>query len=134
MPPGADRKMTHWSELCGYYRLLAQMSDRMKLVECGITSEGNDFLMIYISEKENLENLEMYREISLRMADPRGLSEEEIDSLSGKGRAVCMQSYSLHSNEVGGALAAPYILYELITAESGELYRVLQNVIFIMKE
>ncbi|MBQ8309741.1 MAG: hypothetical protein IJX80_01850 [Clostridia bacterium] len=130
--PGADRKMTHWYELCGYYRLLARLSDRMKLVECGKTSEGNDFLMIYISEKENLDHLERYREISLKMADPRGLTESEIDALAGEGRAVCMQSYGLHSNEVGGPLAAPHILYELITASEGDLLRVLKNVIFIM--
>ncbi|MBR4034232.1 MAG: peptidase M14 family protein, partial [Clostridia bacterium] len=130
--PGSDRMMTHWQELLGYYRLLASRSDRMKLVEVGKSTEGNDFILLFISERENLENLERYREISCKMADPRGLSAEEIDALASEGRAVCMQGYGLHSNEVGGPLAAPYILYDLITAEGGELKRILDNVIFIM--
>ena len=130
--PGSDRMMTHWQELCDYYRLLASRSDRLKLVEVGKSTEGNDFILLFISERENLENLERYREISCKMADPRGLSAEEIDSLAGEGRAVCMQGYGLHSNEVGGPHAAPYIVYDLITAEDGELKRILDNVIFIM--
>ncbi len=130
--PGSDRMMTHWCELLGYYRLLASRSKRLKLVEVGKSTEGNDFILLFISERENLENIERYREISCKMADPRGLSEEEIDALASEGRAVCMQSYGLHSNEVGGPHAAPYIVYDLITAEDGELKEILDNVIFIM--
>ena len=130
--PGSDYTMTHWCELLGYYKLLANRSDRLKLVEVGKSTEGNDFILLFISEKSNLDDLEHYREISCKMADPRGLSREEIDALADEGRAVCMQGYGLHSNEVGGPLAAPYIVYDLITAEGGELKRILDNVIFIM--
>ncbi|MBQ8350547.1 MAG: hypothetical protein IJY20_00685 [Clostridia bacterium] len=130
--PGEDRHMIHWNDLCAYYRLLDSLSGRVKLVEAGKTTEGNDFLQLYISEKENIEQLEHYRQISMKMADPRGLRDEEIDALAREGRAVCMQNYSLHSNEVGGALAAPRIVYELITAVDGDRKRILENVIFIM--
>lgn len=130
--PGSDYHMIHWNDLCAYYRLLNEKSDRMKLVEVGPTSEGNDFLMLYVSAPENLANLEQYRQISNAMADPRGLSDEEIDRLASEGKAVCMQSYGLHSNEVGGPQMVPIMLYDLLTAESGDLLKILENVIFII--
>lgn len=130
--PGSDRKMIRWEKLLEYYYSLEKLSDRIKIVEMGPSSEGNPFIMMFVSEKENLENLEYYREISLKMADPRGLSEEEIDDLASRGKAVCMQNYGLHSNEVGGPQMVPLMVYDLITAESGKLKRILDNVIFII--
>lgn len=130
--PGSDYHMIHWNQLCEYYDVLNEMSDRILVENLGPSSEGNPFLRIYVSAAENLAELEKYRRISVRMADPRGLSETEIDALAEEGRAVCMQSYGLHSNEVGGPQMVPIMLYNLITAEEGELKRILNNVIFIV--
>lgn len=130
--PGADRTLIRWEKLLEYYYTLEKLSNRIKIVEMGPSSEGNPFIMIYVSEKENLDNLEYYREISLKMSDPRGLSAEQIDELAEKGKAVCMQNYGLHSNEVGGPQMVPLMLYDLITAQDGKLKRILDNVIFII--
>lgn len=130
--PGADRQMIHWKDLCAYYRHLASLSDRLEVVEMGKTTEGNDFLMLYISSEDNLRNLEKYREISLKLQDPRGLTTEQIEALAQEGRAVCMQNYGIHSNEVGGPQCVPLIVYDLITAEGGERQEILDNTIFIL--
>lgn len=130
--PGSDFHMIRWDRLCEYYRLLDSRSDRILVREVGKSSEGNPFLMIWVSSAENLRNLEYYRSVSLKMADPRELTEQEIDRLAQSGKAVCMQTYGLHSNEVGGPQAVPELLYRLVTAESGKLKKILDNVIFIV--
>lgn len=130
--PGTDRHMIRWDKLCEYYRLLDEKSDRLKYTEVGKSSEGNPFLILYVSSEDNIKNLEKYRLMNLRLADPRDLTDQEEEKLVADGKAVCFQSYSLHSNETGGAQSVPLILYTLLTAESGDLYEALQNVIFII--
>lgn len=130
--PGDDRVMIHWHRLCDYYRTVANASDRVLLEEMGKTSEGNDFLILYVSSPENLARLEEYRQISMRLADPRGLTEDEIAALSQKGRAIVFQSYGLHSNEVGGPQMVPLMLHELATSNEERIKRILDEVIFII--
>ena len=42
----------------------------------------------------------------MKLSDPRGLSQQEIDELVKKGKAVSVQSMSLHATEVGGTQMA----------------------------
>lgn len=127
-----DRVMIHWNDLCAYYRELDRLSDRMILEEKGKTSEGNDFLILYVSSPENLAELEKYRRISVRLADPRGLSPAEIDGLADEGRAIVFQSYGLHSNEVGGPQMVPLMLHELLTSDEPRIRKILDELIFII--
>ena len=130
--PGDDRVMIHWDQLCAYYREADKLSDRMILEKKGKTSEGNDFLIIYVSAPENLSRIEEYRQISMKLADPRGLTQTEIDTLAGNGKPIVFQSYGLHSNEVGGPQMVPLMLYELLTSEEERIKKILNEVIFII--
>lgn len=130
--PGADRVMIHWHRLVAYYRDVAANSDRILLEDMGKTSEGNDFLILYISSPQNLARIEEYRRISMTLADPRGLSQEEIESLAQNGKAIVFQSYGLHSNEVGGPQMVPHMLYELATSDEERIQKILNEVIFII--
>src|SRR5688572_27012833 len=96
---GADRKLANWDRLLEYYRRL-DASDRMRLVELGKSTEGRSFIALYISAPANLTALEKYRQINLRLSDPRGLPETEARTLASTGKAVVVQSFALHSSEV----------------------------------
>lgn len=130
--PGSDRVMIRWDKLCEYYYELDSLSDKLIVENIGKTSEGNDFLILYVSSPENLKKLEHYRKISKTLADPRGLSKEEISALSDEGRVICFQSYGLHSNEVGGPQMVPLMLFELLTSDEKKIAEILENVIFII--
>lgn len=130
--PGDDRVMIHWDELCAYYREAAKVSDRLIVEEKGKTSEGNDFLILYVSSAENLARLEEYRQISMQLADPRGLTQAEIDALAETGKAVVFQDYGIHSNEVGGPQMVPLMLYDLLTSEDPYYQKIREEVIFII--
>ncbi len=130
--PGDDKVMIHWEKLVAYYELLATQSKRIKLEHMGLSSDGNPFIHLVISSESNLNKLEHYRKISMRLSDARGLSDDEISALAREGKAICMQNYGLHSNEVGGPQMCPLLVYDLLTATEGDLYEILQNVIFVM--
>jgi hypothetical protein len=131
-PMGSDRKIARWDRIVEYYKQLQEESDKIKVIEMGPSTEDNTFLLVIISSSNNLVNLDEIRENNLRISDPKGLTEEEVEDLISKGKAVICQSMSLHANEIGGTQMAPELAYELITREDEETRRILENVVFLM--
>ena len=115
---GADYKIARWDRIVEYYKLLDSQSDRIQVTEMGPSTEGNPFLKVIITSPENFAHLEELRQINQTIADPRGLSQEEIQGLVKKGKAVSVQSMSLHATEIGGTQMAPLLAYDLLTGDS----------------
>jgi Zinc carboxypeptidase/Biotin-protein ligase, N terminal len=129
---GADRKLATWDKLVSYYQTLAKGSNRMKLVELGKSSEGRPYLALFISSPANLAKLEQLRQIAVKLADPRGLSEAEVKKLIADGRVVTVQSFALHSSEVAASQTAAEFVYESLTRNDEDAMRGLDNVINIV--
>ena len=129
---GADRKLANWDRLLAYYQTLAKSSNKMKLVELGKSSEGRPYIAIFISSAANLAKLEQYRQIAVRLADPRGLSEAEARKLIAEGKAVTIQSFALHSTEVAASQSAAEFVYDSLARTDEEAIRNLDNVISIV--
>ncbi len=129
---GSDRKIARWDRIVEYYYQLAGESDCIKVIEVAKSTEGNPFLLTIISAKDNLDRLEELRQVNAKLADGRGLSEKTIDQLVAEGKAVICQSMSLHASEIGGTQMAPELAYDLLSGDSAEARRILENVIFLM--
>jgi hypothetical protein len=129
---GADRKLANWDKLLSYYQTLAKSSNKMKLVELGKSSEGRPYVAIFISSPANIAKLEHYRQIAVKLADPRGINEAEAKKLIAEGKAVTIQSFALHSSEVAASQAAAEFVYDSITRTDEEAVRNLDNVISIV--
>ncbi|MDP3717392.1 MAG: M14 family metallopeptidase [Acidobacteriota bacterium] len=129
---GADRKLANWDQLHEYYQLLAKTSNKLKVVELGKSSEGRPYLAIFISSPANLARLEQLRAANARLADPRGLSEGEARKLVTGAKAVVIQSFALHSNEVAASQTAAEFVFDSITRTDEEATRMLDNVISIV--
>src|ERR1700726_3997714 len=71
---GDDYQMASYAQLESWWKKLAAESSRMKLVDIGLTAEGRHQYMAVISSPENMKNLEHYREISQKLALPKGLT------------------------------------------------------------
>ena len=99
---GTDGELVQWDKVVEYFNLLADRSDRIIVQNLGKSTEGNPFILAIISSPENLKNLEKYRQISKKLADPRGLSKQEIQDLIKNGKFVGAMSSSIHASEVGG--------------------------------
>ena len=129
---GADKKMARWDKIVEYYGVLEkQSSGRMKVINMGPTSEGNPFLMVIITSPANFAKLDRLREVNLRISDPRGLTEAQAHALVDEGKAVVVQSMSMHATEIGGTQMAPELAYDLLARKDEETRRILDNVVFI---
>src|SRR5262249_40594908 len=110
---GTDKKMARWDKIVEYYAVLEKQSGgRLQVVNMGPTSEGKSFLAVFISSAANLSSLERYRDINSKLSDPRGLSETEARSLMSQGKAIIVQSMSMHATEIGGTQMAPELAYD----------------------
>ncbi len=129
---GADRKIARWDQIVEYFRTLEKQSPRLKVVDMGPTTMGNPFLLAFISSPANLAKLDQYRQMNAKLSDPRAVPDAEIRKIVADGKAVIVQSMSLHASEIGGTQMAPELAYDLLSRSDPETQRILDNVIFLM--
>ena len=129
---GSDLKIARWDHIVDYFRLLEEQSDKIQVIDMGLSTEGHPFLFVIISSPENLANLARLREVNAQIKDPRGISEETINSLTGEGKAIILQSMGLHATEIGSTQMVSELAYDQITRNDDEASRILDNVISLM--
>ena len=79
--PGDDYKLASYEQMETYYRQLAAASDRVQLREIGQSVLGRPLFLLTISSRENLANLDRYRDISEQLARARP-DPETADALT----------------------------------------------------
>ncbi len=131
-PLGSDRKIARWNEIVDYFGVLEKQSPKIKVVNMGPSTMGHPFLLVIVSSPANLANLERLRQVSTTLSDPRGLVEAEARTLAAEGKAVIVQSMSLHATEIGGTQMAPELAYDLVSRQDEETQRILDNVVLLM--
>jgi Zinc carboxypeptidase len=130
--PGDDGKLADWPEIVRYFRALDRASERVLVEDVGPTTEGRPFLIATITSEANMARLEEIRRDNLRLADPRGLSDEEARRIVGRGKTIVAMSYSIHSTEVGGTLAAMLFAHRLATANDPATLDMLSRTVLLM--
>ncbi len=106
---GAPDVLDYTKDINAYMRLLASKSPRVKVTSIGTSEEGREMLAVFVSDEDNLAKLDRYKEITARLADPRGLSEADAQKLIAEGKPIYWADGSIHSPETG----APEMLMEL---------------------
>jgi len=129
---GEDRKLIGWDKVVTYFQALAKTSDRIVVRELGKTTLGRPFLAAWISQAGTLKQLEQYRQIQKKLADPRKTGEAEAAKLILQGKAVVMITCSIHSTEVASTHTAVEFAHRMLTESSPRLNAILDNVIFIL--
>jgi hypothetical protein len=130
--PGADYKLADYDQMLGYFRIVDQASDRVQVSEIGPSSMGKPMIMAVITSPENFSKLEHYREISRRLAQARGLTEEQARSLAEEGKAVIYIDSGLHATEVAHSQHSFELLYHLASDSSPQTKRILDGVILLL--
>ncbi len=129
---GADRKLARWPAIVDYFdKLGAAGSGRIKVEHLGKTTEGRPFISAVITSEANMSRLDELRRIHCRLADPRGLADDEAKRLLAEAKSVVMISCSIHASEVGGAQMSSELAWELVTGNDEVTRQVLDNVIFV---
>ena len=128
--PGDDRKLADWPTLVRYYQALAAASDRMRYRELGHSTLGAPLIALVISSPRNLRELDRYRALNAKLADPRALkTAREAEEVLRDGKTVVLVTSGIHSTEVGGHLTPALLAYRLASDTSLTTRTILDNVI-----
>ena len=132
--PGDDRKLASWSQVVDYFKKLDAASDRVQFQEIGKTTMGAPFVYATISSPENLKNLEKYKQINSKLADPRTFkSNGKIAAqLEKQGKTIVMITCGVHSTEVGSYLSSMLIAYRLASLNDADVKKILDNTIVLL--
>ncbi|HEX8649610.1 MAG TPA: M14 metallopeptidase family protein [Pyrinomonadaceae bacterium] len=131
--PGDDRTIADWREIVNYFQLLDRASDRLLVESIGTTTGGRPLIVAFISAPQNIRDLDRYREIQRRLADPRTITgETELARLLGEGKTVVVVSCSIHSDEVVASQMSMQLAYQLATSEDAQTREILRNTILLL--
>jgi hypothetical protein len=129
---GADRKLADYRQITAYFKALAAASPRVEIQVLGKTTLGEDMFMAVISAEENLRNKAKYKEIAHKLADPRGLSSQQIDQLAHDGKTIFLLTCNIHSTEIGSSQMSMEWAYNLATSQDPEILRRLNDSIVLL--
>jgi len=131
--PGDDRTIADWKQITDYLSRLDKASDRVQVETIGTSTLGRTMIAAFISAPENIRNLDKYKAIQARLADPRKVATDaERDQLIRDGKTVVVISCSIHSTEIVASQMAPQLAYNLATANDADTLSILRKTILIL--
>jgi hypothetical protein len=131
--PTDDKTIADWTQITNYFAKLDNASGRVVVREIGKTTLGKPLIVAFISSPENIKNLERYRRISAKLADPRTVRDAaELEDLMKNGKTIVSISCSIHSTEIVASQMSMNLAYELATASDDETKEILNNTILLL--
>src|SRR5438128_3648814 len=100
---GADKNLADYKQIVSYFRALASNSPRVQIEDLGKTTLGEDFILAVISSETNIKNLPRLKAIAKQLADPRGLSDSQIDGAIREGKSIVIVTCNIHSSEIASS-------------------------------
>ena len=98
---GAPAKLTYYADIVKYYRALAAATPRVRVETIGKSDEDRELVVVWVSSDDNMRNLQTNRDNLAKIADPRGLSEEQVKQLIATTKPHYHLMGGLHSGETG---------------------------------
>jgi hypothetical protein len=126
--PGADFHLASYEDSLAYFKKVAAASNRIKLVNVGKSSQGRDWWMAFISDPENLAQLEHYKDVSRRLAMGR-IPDAEAHQLAHDMKPIVHIDGGLHATEVANHQHTIQLGYDLVTSEKPEFQGIRKNLI-----
>ncbi|MGI8467829.1 MAG: M14 family zinc carboxypeptidase [Pyrinomonadaceae bacterium] len=131
--PTDDKTIADWSQIVNYFQKLDAASDKIKVQEIGRTTLGKPLIVAFISSAENIKNLDKYKQINQKLANPQTIKNQtEAENLIRQGKTIISISCSIHSTEIVASQMSLNLAYELATATDEDTKEILQNTILIL--
>jgi Zinc carboxypeptidase len=128
---GDDYSLATFTQTEAYFLKLAE-SNRVKLVNIGLTEEGRNQYMLILTSPENHRNLDRYKKISTTLARAQGVSDPDAKALANEGKAVIWIDGGLHATETVGIHQLIETAYQLATRTDAETMNLLDNLIVLL--
>ncbi|MGZ3879934.1 MAG: M14 family metallopeptidase, partial [Flavisolibacter sp.] len=128
---GDDYQLANYTQTEAYFKKLAA-SDRVKLVDMGLTEEGRHQWMLIVSSPSNIKNLDRYKNIAQRLARAEDLNDEQAHTLAAEGKAIVWIDGGLHATEVVGTHQLIETAWQLLSRTDPETMHILENAIILL--
>jgi Zinc carboxypeptidase len=127
---GEPKKLTYWADQQKWYHALEKaLPGRLKTTVIGKTEEGREMMVVYVSSEANLTNLEQNRLNLKKLADPRNLSDADVQTLFATTKPHYNLSGGLHSGETNPPEMLMELAYRLAVSEEPYIKQIRDNVI-----
>jgi hypothetical protein len=125
---GAPAKLTYYADILRYYRALDAASPRVHVETIGRSDEDRELVVVWISSDENIRTLQQNRDNLAKIADPRGLSDADVQQLIRTTKPQYHLMGGLHSGETGPSEMLMELAYRLATETSPFISQIRDNV------
>jgi hypothetical protein len=129
---GEDRVLADYRQIVSYFQELERDSPRVRVETLGKTTLGEPMIMAVITSEGNMKNLERIKEVSRKLADPRGLTDAQVEALVREGKSIAIVTCNIHSSEIASSQMALEWAYALATANDPETKRRLDDVVLLL--
>ncbi len=129
---GADGHLTYAEDVDRYFRALESASKRIKVLSIGKSEEGREMIVAVLSSEETIANLDRYRDITRRLADPRTLTDADAQKLIDSGKPMYYLTGTIHSPETGSPEMLMELAYRLVADESPQIRSIRDNTIVMI--
>jgi hypothetical protein len=126
---GAPAKLTYYADILEYYKALAAATPRVRVETIGRSDEDRELVVVWVSSDENIKNLQQNRDNLAKIADPRGLTNEQVQQLVATTKPHYHLMGGLHSGETGPSEMLMELAYRLATETSPLINGIRENVI-----
>lgn len=115
-------KMTMQHEAMAYVNSLRSACEkRLKVIKYAESWEGKSLYILVIGSPSNMERLEEIKAGMQKLADPRGISPAEANTLINSLPSILWLVHSVHGNEISSTESALLTAYHLLAAQDDEL-------------
>ncbi|TVP55978.1 MAG: hypothetical protein EA351_09180 [Gemmatimonadales bacterium] len=128
---GTRDSLTYAEDVHRYMRAVADVSPRVTVETIGTSEEGREILLVLVSDERTIQELGTHKELMGRLADPRGISEEEASEIISTVKPMYWATGAIHSSETG----SPEMLMELVyrlAVDEGEFIRTIRDNMIVM--
>jgi len=130
--PGTVGRLSHVADINRYFRALAAATPRVKVFDIGLSDDGREMILAAIADSATIARLDSYRDVTRRLADPRGLAETDARALLASGKPIYHLTGSIHSPETGSPEMLMELAYRLAVEDTPLLRAIREHVITLI--
>ncbi|HEX6279273.1 MAG TPA: M14 family metallopeptidase [Pyrinomonadaceae bacterium] len=131
--PTDDKTIADWGQITNYFAKLDAANPKVLVKEIGRSTLDKPMIVAFISSPANIANLERYRQMNAKLADPRTIrNDAELNNILANGKTIVSISCSIHSTEIVASQMSMNLAYELATATDAETREILDNTILLL--
>lgn len=98
----------------------------------GQSEGGRTMIYAVITSEANMGKLDQYKEISKKLAQAKGLTDEEAHRLAAEGKSIVIIGNGMHASECAPAQGAIQLAYDLVTSEEPDIRLIRDNTILLL--